>query len=408
MLNHLPRTAAVCLLLLAAHTAALAQPPTIDDVRQRLASGEPTRIVCFGDSITGRYYHTGSQRSWCDLLGIAITRAVPNARVEMFNAGASGHTTAQSLDRMDRDVIQHQPHLVVVKLGMNDVLRLPDIEQFTANMAEIVDRSHAAGAAVVLCTPNSVYDNDQRPNEKLDAYSDRVRALARERSLPCVDFFADFKAFRAQDELAWRLLMSDTIHPNLHGHRRFAELLAPVVTGVSVSLDDVPPLPPLPLRRAAARVAAGEPIRLVAMPPYDELAALALSERYPGTAIEVTAWPTEGQSIHQMRAWAGLLLEMKPEPDVIVVALPLGVASDGPEAFVRDFEMVLNFSLRSKGDLVVVSPDVLEPGAADASSDLAARIVPGKDMAVLSRAPGDDRSAAALLAERFAVGDAGE
>jgi len=53
------------------------------------AGQEPVRIVCFGDSVTGVYYHTGGRRAWTDMLGIALGKAYPKAKVEMFNAGIS-------------------------------------------------------------------------------------------------------------------------------------------------------------------------------------------------------------------------------------------------------------------------------------------------------------------------------
>src|SRR6187200_1498548 len=81
-----------------------ADKPAVAAVVKRLASGEPTRIVCFGDSITGAYYHTGGERAWCDMLGIALTQIYPQARVEMVNAGISGQTTVQGLARIEKDV----------------------------------------------------------------------------------------------------------------------------------------------------------------------------------------------------------------------------------------------------------------------------------------------------------------
>jgi hypothetical protein len=53
-------------------------PPTLAGVVIRLESGGcPVRIVCFGDSITGVYYHSGGRRAWCDLLGIGLQQAYP-------------------------------------------------------------------------------------------------------------------------------------------------------------------------------------------------------------------------------------------------------------------------------------------------------------------------------------------
>ena len=110
-------------------------PSELAAVLQRLETGEPVRIVCFGDSITGAYYHTGGVRAWCDMLGIALERTYPKARVEIVNAGISGNTTVQGLSRIDKDVLDKQPHLVVVMFGMNDVARLP-LKEFAANLQQ--------------------------------------------------------------------------------------------------------------------------------------------------------------------------------------------------------------------------------------------------------------------------------
>ena len=123
------------------------------------AGGEPVRIVAFGDSITGVYYHTGGRRAWCDMLGEALRKVYPKADVRMINAGISGHTSERGLGRMERDVCAHRPHLVVVMFGMNDCTG-NNLDRFRANMAAIVTRCREAGAEVVLCTPNNVYPNE--------------------------------------------------------------------------------------------------------------------------------------------------------------------------------------------------------------------------------------------------------
>jgi len=90
-------------------------------IRQKMLAGEAVRVVCFGDSVTGVYYHTGSRRAYTDMLRIALRQAAPQASIEMFNAGISGHTTENALARIDRDVISHQPDLVTVMFGLNDM-----------------------------------------------------------------------------------------------------------------------------------------------------------------------------------------------------------------------------------------------------------------------------------------------
>jgi lysophospholipase L1-like esterase len=198
---------------------------TLDSVLARLASGEPTRIVGFGDSITGTYYHSGGLRGWFELTGVALERHFPKARVDLVNAGISGNTTKVGLARIDRDVVSKQPHLVVVMFGMNDVVATP-LDEFAANTRAIVEKCRGVGAAVVLCTPNTVVDNPARSIAKLAALSQRVRDLARELGVEVADCFADTEALRTGDDAAWRVTLSDAIHPNLHGHAHMAETVA--------------------------------------------------------------------------------------------------------------------------------------------------------------------------------------
>ena len=111
------------------------------------------------------------------MLGLALQKAYPEAHHEMINAGSSGHTTVNALARIERDVIAKRPHLVVVMFGMNDVTRVP-LAEFRDNTETIARRCLDASAAVVLCTPNSVYENERRPNARLAEFSEAVRQVA--------------------------------------------------------------------------------------------------------------------------------------------------------------------------------------------------------------------------------------
>ncbi len=387
------------MLLLGSGVMAAELAPTIELVRQRLESGEPTRIVCFGDSITGAYYHTGGQRAWCDMLGIALQRVFPNAQVTMVNAGISGHTTADGLARIQKDVLDKQPHLVVVMFGMNDVTRLP-LGEFGSNLQTIAQKCLDAGAAVVLCTPNSVHENPSRPNSKLAELSEFVLRTAKDMSLPASDCFADFRMRREQDETAWMLLMSDDIHPNMRGHRRMAELIAQTVSGHRVQLDSVPPLADA-LHHTMARIEAGETVHLVAMPPYDQWMAAALIDRFPQAKgkIRITTWPTESQSLHDLSRWGAGVRELKP--DLVVPAVPASVTTDSA-SFIRDYEWVLNWSFPFAGrawDVVPVIPAISSAKNTDQlkNARLARQIVLGKDVRFLEHSNNDATTASNVL-----------
>lgn len=372
---------------------------TLTAIKNRLESSQETRIVCFGDSITGAYYHTGGERAWSDMLGFALQEAIPRANIEMINAGISGQTTVDALARIEQDVLGKQPNLVVVMFGMNDVTRVP-IGDFRSNLVTIARRCQETGSAVVLCTPNSVYENPARPNEKLAEFSAVVRDVAGELKLPLVNFFQDWQQVKRQDPETWMLMMSDTIHPNMNGQKRFARLIAQNITGKKNVGGEVPP-PSAALHHTFDQAHAGKPIKLVAMPPYDEMLPLLIREHFPDAEFETTRWPIEGQSVPQLADWAKQIRSLKP--DLVVPAVPAEAEAADTESFIDGYEWVLNWSFPFAGrswDVVPVCPLVhSDLNEAQHSRGLLARqILVGKDVRFVDRSTAENQTVPELLA----------
>ncbi|MCP4169914.1 MAG: DUF2920 family protein [Fuerstiella sp.] len=337
-----------------------------DEIAERLDSGQVTRIVCFGDSITGAYYHTGGVRAWCDMLGLALQKANPRANIQMINAGVSGHTTVNALARIDKDVISKQPHLVIVMFGMNDVTRIP-LAVYRQNLRSIITRCEDHGAAVLLCTPNSVYENSARPNGRLAEFSDAVRRLANELKLPLVDCFSAWQTQRNDRPSDWMLMMSDTIHPNMNGHRTFAELMTQEICRRQVSLT-ADRAPFNALHHTFDQLTQKKPVNLVAMPPFDMMIPDVLRTHFPEAVINATTWPVEGQSVADMAEWGKQIRAMKP--DLVMPAVPASAPAAEDEQFARDYEWVLNWSFQFSGrpwDVVPVLPNVLQVRFNDAA-----------------------------------------
>jgi lysophospholipase L1-like esterase len=376
-----------------------------------LAEGEQTvRIVCFGDSITGVYYHTGGRRAWPEMLGLALQRLYPAAQVEVVNAGLSGDTTVGALARLEADVLRHRPHVVVVMFGMNDVTRVPP-ETYHGNLTQIVQRCRGQAAEVVLCTPNSIYPEDgARPVERLAEYAEIVRAIGATQGVPVADCYGAYEAVRAADRRAWMGLMSETIHPNMRGHKVFAEEVAWVISGRRVWLHDVPPVSPC-LTGTRERIDRGEVVKVVAMPPYDALVEAALRTVRPQARVEVTTWPVEGKSLAeiereaQARGWPSLdSAPPEKRPDLVVIAVRAGARADSDEQFYRSYSWVLNWSLsfgRAEWDCVAILPSVAKPDldhGERAAEGFAREVVEAQDIGWLARADGDVTPAGELLA----------
>lgn len=90
----------------------------------------PLRIVCFGDSITGcrpdqPYHH--QYLKWGDLLELMLEARFGIGTVHVINAGLAGGRLRSvddlpgAFDRLQRDVLDHHPDLVLMLLGANDL-----------------------------------------------------------------------------------------------------------------------------------------------------------------------------------------------------------------------------------------------------------------------------------------------
>lgn len=356
-----------------------------------LESGlRPVKIVCLGDSITGAYYHSGGLRAYPELLELVLRRTLPKAQVTVFNAGMSGETTVNGLARLDRDVISRQPDLVTVMFGMNDVVKVP-IDEFRRNLLEICNRVRQSGAELLLCTQNSVTDTEPRPGSKLAVYTEVIRELGRNERIPVVDVHARFEAIRAQDPLAWTRLASDEIHPNFDGHRLIATLIAQAIAEREMPVAEFAP-PPASLDHVRARLAAGQPVKVLAMPPLDALIGPALTRLRPGAEIALTPWPTEGQSLSQIETAAK---DVRAKAyDLVLLAVPASAGRELDDAeFHRRYTWILNWSIHFAAptwDTLVFPPSAIsrELSAADLrQDDRARRVIVGKDLAPISRAP---------------------
>ena len=162
-------------------------------------------IVCFGDSIT---HGTGASREESYPSRLADALGLP-----VVNAGVPGDTTAGGLARLD-DVLAHDPWLVIVELGGNDLLRRRPAAATEADLATVVERLLAARVAVVLVAVDAPL---------LGAgYGAMYERLAERFGVPLVD-----RVLR--EVLSDPRRKSDQIHPTAAGYADLARAVAATV-----------------------------------------------------------------------------------------------------------------------------------------------------------------------------------
>lgn len=371
-------------------------------IRRKLLAGDAVKVVCFGDSVTGVYYHTGSRRAYTDLLGIALRQFAPHAKVEMINAGISGHTTKHALKRIQKDVLEHKPDVVTVMFGLND-MRGVSLDDYRANLKNIITQCRSAGSEVVLATPNNVIETEARPTKKLIAYCDVVRDVGRELKVPVCDCYRELAAYRERDALGWRLLMSDPIHPNMAGHKRIATALAQTITGSRISLENEPPPTPA-LLQTLKRIQDKQPIRVLAMSPLEGSLKAALESLDAKAQFQIEPWNVTGLSLAKIEQEAQKRVRSL-KPDLVLIAVPRTADAESDEAFIKSYAWIMNWSLNFGSptwDCVVVHPAVFDADSkAHDRDELIRRIVRSQDLHLIDREKGSDGNASGILQNWF-------
>ena len=99
-------------------------------------------ILAFGDSLTAG---TGAHEAG----SYPIQLAALSGR-QVINAGVPGEVSSQGLARLPGLLDEHQPHLLILTHGGNDLLRRMEVEQTRDNLAAMIHLARDRGTEVLL------------------------------------------------------------------------------------------------------------------------------------------------------------------------------------------------------------------------------------------------------------------
>lgn len=164
-----------------------------------LPSGTIPKVVAFGDSLTAGVGAT-TGNDW-----VSVVSRWSN--ISIVNAGVSGDTTEEALDRLQGAVISQNPDVVIVFLGGNDILQLVPLSQTIANLRTMITQIKASSSEVILIgTHNDTF---------VTAREQAFRSLASEMQVKYVPNVLSGILGRSE-------LLSDPVHPNNAGYRLVA------------------------------------------------------------------------------------------------------------------------------------------------------------------------------------------
>jgi lysophospholipase L1-like esterase len=198
---------------------------SLPHVAGKLASGAPVVIVAFGSSSTQGWGSTSPEFTYPNRLAAQLHRQYPSADITVINRGKGGDDAPEMIKRLQGEVIDAHPDLVIWQVGTNAVLRELDPVETAKVVNDGVARIQAAGADLVLVDPQY----SPRVTERAQSASQMVRLLSKVAAIRHVGLFPRFEVMREwHEEQAIpvdKFVIADGLHMNDWGYACFAQLL---------------------------------------------------------------------------------------------------------------------------------------------------------------------------------------
>ena len=198
---------------------------SLPHVAGKLASGQPVEIIAFGSSSTAGFGATSPEFNYPNRLAAQLRRQYPSADITVVNRGKGGEDAPEMMKRLQTEVIDMKPDLVIWQVGTNAVLRNLDPAETAKIVEDGITLIQAAGADLVLVDPQY----SPRLNERAESANKMVRLLGRVAELRHVGIFPRFQVMREwheQQSIPFdNFVIADGLHMSDWGYACFAQLL---------------------------------------------------------------------------------------------------------------------------------------------------------------------------------------
>ncbi|WP_441233405.1 SGNH/GDSL hydrolase family protein [Bradyrhizobium sp. 930_D9_N1_4] len=199
---------------------------SLPHVAGKLVAGKPVVIVAFGSSSTAGYGATSPDFNYPNRLAAQLRRQYPTADITVINAGVGGEDAPEMMKRLQTQVIDVHPDLVIWQVGTNAVLRNLDPGDTAKLVEDGISRIQAADEAdIVLVDPQY----SPAVNQRAESAGKMVKLLGKVAELRRVGIFPRFEVMRDWHENqsipVESFVIADGLHMNDWGYACFAQLL---------------------------------------------------------------------------------------------------------------------------------------------------------------------------------------
>lgn len=193
---------------------------------------KPLKVVLFGDSITQAGVKPGG---YITLMQEMLQKEGKSSEYELIGEGIGGNKIYDLYLRAEEDAFSHNPDIVVIWVGVNDVWHKvsygtgTDADKFEKFYRALVKRFQEKGIKVIICTPATIGEKTDFSNQQdgdLNQYSTIIREISETMNTDLLDFREIFLSYNREnnpENLDRGILTRDRVHLNEKGNKLVAE-----------------------------------------------------------------------------------------------------------------------------------------------------------------------------------------
>ena len=189
-------------------------------------------VVALGSSTTAGSGASAEDRSYPAVLEAELRRRLPGAEVKILNKGVGGQSAYDMLLRMQSDVLDEKPALVIWQTAINEAIRDIGEEKLAKILRKGIGEARAAGSDIILMDLPWLPREGRYPH--YDDYRAVLRKTAQEQAVPLFPRYAMMKSWSSSRQFTPEELVGmDGLHLVDAGYRCLALRLADgIVSGI--------------------------------------------------------------------------------------------------------------------------------------------------------------------------------
>ncbi|MDB5198190.1 MAG: family lipolytic protein [Chitinophagaceae bacterium] len=190
------------------------------------------KIIFFGDSITEQAVNPGGFIVKMDSM---LKKNNLKDDYTLVGAGISSNKVYDLYLRLEDDVLNKNPDIVMIFIGVNDVWHKrtmgtgTDADKFERFYSAILKKLADKNIKVIICTPAVIGEKIDFSNEQdgdLNKYSNIIRNMATKNNLPLIDLRKAFLEYGLKNNPGNKdrgILTTDGVHLNNAGNQLVAD-----------------------------------------------------------------------------------------------------------------------------------------------------------------------------------------